>query len=139
MSRDEQTLEDQLHVLGADRAPRITPDHIDSLIVGEFYKRGSAFYDTLPGTPLGEYVNESMSCLTICVLVLRNGFTVIGTSACASPENYNEYIGRKLARKKARDQIWPLEGYRLRTDLSHPLTRMLRAKGDEEKQPSPKA
>jgi hypothetical protein len=55
--------------------------------------------------------------LTICVLVLRNDFTVIGTSACASPANFNAEIGRRLARERAIDQIWPLLGYELRNQL----------------------
>lgn len=59
----------------------------------------------------------SLGLLTFCVLVLRNGFTVTGESACASPENYNEEIGRKIARQNAVEKIWPLMGYELRTKL----------------------
>jgi hypothetical protein len=53
----------------------------------------------------------------VCVLILRNGFTVVGTSACASPANFNEEIGRRLARERAIDQVWPLMGYDLRTQI----------------------
>jgi len=49
---------------------------------------------------------------------LRNGFTVTGESACASPENYNAELGRKIARQKAMDKIWPLLGFRLRDRIS---------------------
>jgi hypothetical protein len=55
--------------------------------------------------------------LTICVLVLRNGFTVTGTSACASPENFDADIGRKVARADAVRQVWPLMGYALKQRL----------------------
>lgn len=55
--------------------------------------------------------------LTFCVLVLRNGFTVTGESACASPENFDDEIGRKIARQNAVAKIWPLEGYLLKTRL----------------------
>ncbi|WP_454843454.1 Gp49 family protein [Pseudomonas gorinensis] len=51
------------------------------------------------------------------MLVLRNGFTVTGESACASPENFNEEIGRKIARKNAEQKIWPLMGYELKQRL----------------------
>jgi hypothetical protein len=55
--------------------------------------------------------------LTLCVLTLWNGYTVVGESACASPENFDEEIGRRLAFNNAFNKIWALEGYRLRTDL----------------------
>lgn len=80
-------------------APRLTPQDIDTAIVGE------AFY-VFPGTTL-----------TICALTLRNGYHVIGESAAASPENFDEGIGRKIARDNARGKIWALEGYLLRTRI----------------------
>lgn len=55
--------------------------------------------------------------LTLCVLTLWNGYTVVGESACASPENFDEEIGRRLSFANAFNKIWALEGYRLRTDL----------------------
>ncbi|MDN7881264.1 Gp49 family protein [Burkholderia aenigmatica] len=55
-----------------------------------------------------------LGLLTFCVIVLRNGFSVTGQSACVSPENFDAEIGRKVARQKAVDQIWALEGYLLK-------------------------
>ena len=60
----------------------------------------------------------SLGLLTFCVLVLRNGFTVTGESACASPENFDAEVGRKIARENAVNKVWPLMGYELRTKLS---------------------
>lgn len=60
-----------------------------------------------------EYINFKNSTLTICRIVLTNGFEVIGTSACVIKANFSEDLGRKLARKKAVDKIWGLEGYLL--------------------------
>ncbi|HBV5832428.1 TPA: hypothetical protein MD207_005093, partial [Klebsiella pneumoniae] len=57
---------------------------------------------------------ESLKLLTFCVLVLENGFIVTGESACASPENFDPEIGRKIARQNAVAKIWPLEGYLLK-------------------------
>ncbi len=68
---------------------------------------------TLLETPL------SLGLLTFCVLVLRNGFTVTGESACASPENFDAGIGRKVARENAINKIWPLLGYELKSRLYH--------------------
>lgn len=64
-----------------------------------------------------EYIESDGNVLTICVLTLENGFTVTGQSACADPANYNQALGRQIAKEKAVQQIWPLEGYLLREDL----------------------
>lgn len=59
-----------------------------------------------------------LSLLTFCILVLRNGFTVTGESACVSPENFDAEVGRKIARAKAVDKVWPLMGYALKERLA---------------------
>lgn len=82
-------------------APRITPDHIESVITSEQYH-------VFDGTTF-----------TSCLLTLRNGFTVHGESACASPENFDPGLGRKIARDNAKNKIWMLEGYLLRENLSN--------------------
>ncbi len=60
----------------------------------------------------------ALGLLTFCVLVLKNGFTVTGESACASPENFDAELGRKIARKNAVEKCWPLMGYALKERLS---------------------
>jgi len=96
---NEQQIENEIQDKGLN-APRLTPELIDKTIAGE------AYY-IFPGTTV-----------TVCCLTLRNGFTVIGESACASPENFDEALGRKIARENARDKIWALEGYLLREKLA---------------------
>lgn len=82
--------------------PRITPERIEEVIVNtDFY--------VFPGTTL-----------TVCCLTLANGFTVLGESACASPENFNAEIGQRIAKTNAREKIWALEGYALRERLANP-------------------
>lgn len=63
-------------------------------------------------------VVEEIKLLTVCVLVMQNGFTVIGKSAPASPENFDAEKGKTFAREDAIRQIWPLEGYALREKLA---------------------
>jgi len=101
-------------------APRVTPQTIGDAIVGEFFfsalEGADAAFEASDGPNTWEH-REQLGCLTFCVLVLRNGFTVTGESACASPENYDYEIGRKIARQNAIAKIWPLEGYLLRDRL----------------------
>ena len=99
-------------------APRITPADIQANIVSEHYfTAGDAAFpgDAIASIDAPAY--EAMRLLTFCVLVLRNGFTVTGESACASPENFNAEIGRQIARQNAVQKIWMLEGYLLKERL----------------------
>ena len=111
-------------------APRITPADIEANIASEHYftaeqavfgarvdgvvRRGGMV--TLADVPATE--GKPLELLTFCVLVLRNGFTVTGESACASPENFNAEIGRKVARANAVAKVWPLMGYALKSRLA---------------------
>ena len=100
-------------------APRVTPADIEANIASTFYftaAEGVRGESELGTSPAGNA--ESLERLTFCVLVLRNGFTVTGESACASPENFDEEIGRKIARQNAVAKVWPLMGYELRTKLA---------------------
>lgn len=94
----DQEIEQQIIDKGLT-AHRITLEHIDSVIQKAEYHRLT-------------------STLTVCVLTLKNGFTVTGESACVSPENYDEAIGNFIAHKNAKDKIWQLEGYRLQCELN---------------------
>lgn len=111
--------EDQIKAVST--APRITPADIEANIVSEHYftaREGAEANDDPGGIGgLTDYP-ASLDLLTFCVLVLRNGFTVTGESACASPENFDAEIGRKIARANAVAKCWPLLGYELRTRLS---------------------
>jgi len=92
-------------------APRVTPQMIEDTIAAEYVFTAAQATQGCPQVP-------SLALLTICVLVLKNGFTVTGESACASPENFDAALGAKIAKQHAKDKIWALEGYRLRSALS---------------------
>lgn len=93
-------------------APRITPADIEANIVNEYYFiAGNAIENAIP-----EHF-ETLDCLTFCVLVLKNGFTVTGESVCASPANFDAELGRKIARQNAINKVWPLMGYELKQRL----------------------
>jgi hypothetical protein len=94
----EIDIENEIQSKGLN-APRLTPDLIDGAIKSEQY-----------------YVFPETT-MTVCALTLRNGYIVTGESAAASPENFDEAIGRKIARENARNKIWAFEGYLLRERL----------------------
>lgn len=111
-------LENQIKILGADVAPRVTPADVEASIASEVYFTAT---DGWAGAQDRGHVQDNPSALdllTFCVLVLKNGFTVTGESACASPDNFNAEIGRRIARDKAIDKVWPLLGFRLRDRLT---------------------
>lgn len=89
---NDQAIESEIQAKGLV-GPRVTPARIEEVIKGE--------ESVVRGT------------LTICILTLRNGFTVTGESACVDPANFNAELGYKIARQHATDKIWPLEGYAL--------------------------
>ena len=105
-------------------AARITPADIEANIASCWFFTGSEgaegaaaagmSVETQPPVP----ADSPLHLLTFCVLVLKNGFTVTGESACASPENFDADIGRRIARENAVQKIWPLMGYELRSKLA---------------------
>ena len=93
----DKTTEQMIQDKGLN-APRLTPEHIENTIKGvEFHRLTDV--------------------LTVCVMTLKNGFTVTGESACASPANYDKEVGERVARDNATEKIWLLEGYLLKEKL----------------------
>lgn len=87
------TIEEMIKAAGAT-APRVTPDKLREVIASVAWIR-----------PLGT--------LMLCIITLRNGFNVVGESACVDPANFREEIGRRISYENALRKIWPLEGYLL--------------------------
>lgn len=116
---NDKTIEQEIRAKGLT-APRVTPGDIEAEIESEWYIIAA---DGVPHdgfhAPVGAV--SPLRQLTFCVLVLRNGFTVTGESACASPENFDAEIGRKIARQNAVQKVWPLLGFRLRDHLARPI------------------
>lgn len=115
---DDAGIEAEIQAKGLT-APRVTPRALEENIV-------SAYYFTAEDGVTGEEIRfsrpdaiyeKSLSLLTFCVLILRNGFTVTGESACASPENFDAEVGKRIACENAKQKIWPLMGYALKQEL----------------------
>lgn len=113
----EKQIEQEIQDKGLN-APRLTPEHIDNVITGTFYFTASdGVFGASGHRPNSVRAGTALGLLTFCVLTLKNGFTVTGESACASPENFDAEIGRKIAYENAREKIWMLEGYLLKEKL----------------------
>ena len=113
---NDQTIEQEIQDKGLT-APRITPADIEANIVSEHFFTaydGAKYMRVIRSEPTD---SDALKLLTFCVLVLKNGFTVTGESACASPDNFDAEVGRKIARENAKQKIWPLMGYLLKEQL----------------------
>ena len=124
---NDQAIEQEIQAKGLT-APRVTPADIEANISAEFFFTA---HEGIEGAAAknGDYkephcirhddgvAEAHTALLTFCVLVLRNGFTVTGESACASPENFDAELGRKIARQNAISKMWPLMGYALKEKL----------------------
>lgn len=108
-------LEDEIVAKGLT-APRITPKAVEDAVVSEYFFTAMDAVRGDVGIRVGDEV--PLSLLTFCVLVMRNGFTVTGESACASPQSFDAAIGRRVARENAIAKAWQLEGYLLKQRLS---------------------
>lgn len=124
---DDAGLEPEIAAVST--APRVTPDAIARNVASAHYFTAAQGYHGAAISQVyedaGIITNETaapapdaLRLLTFCVLVLQNGFTVTGESACASPENFNADIGRKVARENALQKMWPLMGYALKESLA---------------------
>lgn len=76
----------------------LTKDDLKALVVKEYYHR-------IPD-----------STVTVCAITLKNGFVVVGDSACIDPRKFDEEIGRQVAFDDAIEKVWELEGYRMKSE-----------------------
>jgi len=109
----DDDIESEIHAKGLT-APRVKPSDIEANIASEYFFTAAEAVAYSGGV---QHREGPLGLLTFCVLVLRNGFTVTGESACASPENFDAEIGRMIARQNAVQKIWPLMGYELKQRL----------------------
>ena len=94
----------------------VSKSSIEAKIRGVYFiNAGEALKDSNRG-----YIQcdlEEINLVTICIMIMENGFMIEGTSACVDPSRYNEEIGQEEAYKNAVEKIWELEGYALKQKL----------------------
>lgn len=113
---NQHVIEQEIQAKGKTAA-RVTPGDIEANIRAETYF--TAFDGSMADDrDMVMKDADALKLLTFCVLILKNGFTVTGESACASPENFDAEIGRKIARQNAVQKLWPLLGFLLKQKLS---------------------
>lgn len=95
---NEQEIENEIQEKDLN-APRLTPAKIDACAKHVQYH---------------QFVGTTT---TVCCILLTNGFTVVGESACASADNFDVELGQKIAFDNAREKIWLLEGYLLKQEM----------------------
>jgi hypothetical protein len=88
----------EAELIARNQFPRVTFDQLQANIVGK------------------KFVQHDL--LTICILTLASGFTVVGKSACAVPGNFKLDVGQRLAEHDAIGQVWPLMGYELKSKVA---------------------
>lgn len=114
---NDQEIESEIQTKGLT-APRVSLSDVEENILSEFFFTAAQGADGAAGyqqdAVQGCIGYDHLRLLTFCVLVLNNGFTVTGESACASPENFDAELGRKIARQNAVQKLWPLMGYVLK-------------------------
>lgn len=100
---NDAAIEEEIQAKGLN-APRVTLDGLNQNIVH---------------TEIVKHVSQSGQILRWAVLTTRNGFAVTGRpSASVSSANDNAEIGEKVAIDNAKQELWPLMGYELRSKLA---------------------
>jgi hypothetical protein len=105
----QQQMQDEVSSPGT--APKVTIDDITGEIAEVHYMTAADGVRILP-------VDSPLHRLTFCVIVLKNGFTFTGESACVSAANYDKAYGERLAFKKAQDKAWSHLAFRLADRLA---------------------
>jgi hypothetical protein len=107
------------------RGERVTLADVEAAIISEHFftaRQGARAAALDTAVESGQIPDTSflkdLGTLTICVLRLWNGFTVLGQSACADPKNFNEEIGKRLAKSDAVNKMWALMGYELKSRMA---------------------
>ncbi len=111
---------DELLAKANVNGPRVTVEKLAAEIEAEFYFTPM---DAAVGLGVDSHIRSDspLARLTFCVLVLKNGFTVTGQSACVSPENFRSDVGKAYAREDAERKMWQLLGFRLADRIHNQL------------------
>ncbi len=116
MSNLEQS---DAQVAAVSKHPRVSLSDIKAEIIGIYFMTGHQFWQQAAMTKQDapQIDVRSLGSLTICMVVTKNGTTIVGQSAPADPSNFNPEIGMKLALEDCERQLWPRMGWALKQKL----------------------
>ena len=103
---------------------QVTPEDIEENIASEYFFVVEAGKHGLHINSTEAYVDvpgQAVSQMTICVLLLKNGFTQMGESSCVNAHSFDAEIGKTVARQNAINKLWGLMGYALQEKLHEAL------------------
>lgn len=63
--------------------------------------------------------NTILDKTTVVVFKAPNGFTIVESSSCVDPANYDFELGKEICYKRIKDKLWELEGYVLQCKLAN--------------------
>lgn len=92
------TDEELQKAINATTAPRVEKEYIESRIEDTKFL-------------MMKDHSRSDDTTTVCTIYLDNGFSVIGSSACVNPENFNKEIGEKIAYNDAFNKLRAFFGF----------------------------
>lgn len=123
---NDQAIEQEIQAKGLT-APRITPQDIEANIVSEHYftardgRRGAVADGTYVGRERPQFGEAGFGRARPADFLRPRPAQRLHCDrriACASPENFDAELGRKIARQNAVQKIWPLMGYALKEQLA---------------------
>lgn len=62
----------------------------------------------------GEYtptIDPRLKMVTFCVMVLKNGYLIVGEASCANPDNYCYETGKSCAEEAAFDKVVAMQAF----------------------------
>lgn len=99
------------------RLPRVPMVELQSKMEDVTFLQGEDFFAFTDSS--SQITKDQFAVLTVCVIVMKNGFVAIGKSAPSTPRNFDPEWGRKLAYDDAVRQLYRYEGYATRERSSH--------------------
>lgn len=115
VSRREEALDRRMANRRELHSTELTDKDVEGQVIGEYSACAFDAFGAQPNvTPEAE---RALRSTTICVLITRNGFPIVGTSVAAAPENYEHNDGLKWAKADAMGKLWMCEEYALRNRL----------------------
>lgn len=95
----------------------VTKESIEARIAGVVYINAGDAARAEYGDSLSDDVLNNLGLVTICMIILDNGFKAEGVNACIDPTRYNKETGEQYAYENAFEKLWQLEGYLLREKM----------------------